>query len=184
MKFRETPLLETASEFAASENFDALRILFTYHGDLLRFRLFILNQIPETSDISIYEDLLPSIETSTNENDDESEEKQEQTEATTTPTTPSQVEEMWDEQNWREKEDWVEEDRVLNALTLPSEFDVTLLKRRRNELLMRFPGALDSTSLVRHSHRLDLYCPHAFISSKLVILHSLNLFFLFASFLS
>jgi len=47
--FRQTNLLDFAVEFAASENYEALEIMFTRHAkQIIPFRFSILENIPET----------------------------------------------------------------------------------------------------------------------------------------
>ncbi|KAI8584381.1 hypothetical protein K450DRAFT_219577 [Umbelopsis ramanniana AG] len=51
--FRDTSLVAQAIQYARTENFEALDILFYRHGsEILPYRLQILSQVPETSDLT------------------------------------------------------------------------------------------------------------------------------------
>ncbi len=63
LAFRDCNLVEVAATiYAFEEHFHALKVLFGYHGDiLLPYRLYILENIPETTPPTNYEDLLPEV---------------------------------------------------------------------------------------------------------------------------
>eukprot|EP01135_Chromosphaera_perkinsii_P010784 Nk52_evm1s2226 gene=Nk52_evmTU1s2226 len=63
--FRDYDILRATVDLAKDHNFHALKIMFTYHGDLvLPYRLAILSLIPETVCCKEYEDLLPGCDSS------------------------------------------------------------------------------------------------------------------------
>ncbi|CAG8539491.1 9441_t:CDS:2 [Ambispora leptoticha] len=96
--FRDDSIAAQAMDFATDEFFGGLQILFTRHGpETLPYRFDILEQIPETSDPDAYENLLPKVKNSYNEED-------------------NSLECLWDEKPWREP-DWVE-NPVLKSLIL------------------------------------------------------------------
>ncbi|CAG8495424.1 2174_t:CDS:2, partial [Ambispora gerdemannii] len=96
--FRDVSIAAQAMDFATDEFFEGLQILFTRHGpETLPYRFDILEQIPETSDPDAYENLLPKVK---NSDDDEN--------------TSSEC--LWDEKPWREP-DWVE-NPILKSLIL------------------------------------------------------------------
>ncbi|KAJ3021210.1 hypothetical protein HKX48_008975 [Thoreauomyces humboldtii] len=65
--FRDSDLISQAVELALEENFAALEVLFTRHGkQTLPYRLSILDFIPDTADPTLYKQILPQIDPSTN----------------------------------------------------------------------------------------------------------------------
>ncbi|GAA5797193.1 hypothetical protein HPULCUR_002572 [Helicostylum pulchrum] len=97
-QFREVNLIAQAIEFARSENHVALDAIFMHHGQhVLPQRLFILSQIPETTDPSSFD--LPHV---THDHED-----------------------SWLEDPWRKQKDKVEETWIteLVQLQVPEELD-------------------------------------------------------------
>jgi hypothetical protein len=94
--FRDGNLVAQAIEYARSQSFTALNILFSRHGtDLLPYRLHILSQIPEIADPEQY--TTPSVQPAES-------------------ASKSLVESAWDVHPWRENADIVEHPKLKEYL--------------------------------------------------------------------
>lgn len=101
-QFRDVNLIAQALEFARSENHVALDAIFMHHGrHVLPQRLFILSQIPETTDPSSFD--LPHV---THDRED-----------------------IWLEEPWRKEQDIVEEDWVQDMIRLQVQEEIDYLTR-------------------------------------------------------
>ncbi|GAB5592323.1 hypothetical protein Unana1_07223 [Umbelopsis nana] len=96
LHFRDADLVAQAIEYAGTENFAALDILFYRHGaELLPYRLHILSQVPETSDPTKYS--TPKV-------------------ALPKSNTDQLLEHAWDQVPWRKDRDLIEHPKVLRYL--------------------------------------------------------------------
>lgn len=101
-QFRDVNLIAQALEFARSENHVALDAIFMHHGrHVLPQRLFILSQIPETTDPSSFD--LPHV---THDHED-----------------------TWLEEPWRKEQDIVEEEWVQDMIRLQVQEESDYLSR-------------------------------------------------------
>ncbi|CAO0793210.1 unnamed protein product [Mucor circinelloides] len=101
-QFRDSNLIAQAIEYARSENNVALDAIFMHHGsDVLEHRLFILSQIPETADPSLFD--LPHV---THDHED-----------------------SWLEEPWRKEKDAVEQDWVQTLIRVQVPEETEYLER-------------------------------------------------------
>eukprot|EP01117_Protostelium_nocturnum_P007998 TRINITY_DN284_c0_g1_i3.p1 TRINITY_DN284_c0_g1~~TRINITY_DN284_c0_g1_i3.p1 ORF type:complete len:2117 (-),score=914.81 TRINITY_DN284_c0_g1_i3:70-5859(-) len=114
LAFRECQLVDAAVDFAKQENYPALEILFTYHGNAtLPYRLYILRNILETTSPNDYKNLLPQLHVGSAETEriiEEESEKEEESKFLG-------YENPWTQKKWHKK-DWSEDSHVMKRLGL------------------------------------------------------------------
>eukprot|EP01116_Phalansterium_solitarium_P023335 TRINITY_DN8107_c1_g1_i1.p1 TRINITY_DN8107_c1_g1~~TRINITY_DN8107_c1_g1_i1.p1 ORF type:complete len:2417 (-),score=769.50 TRINITY_DN8107_c1_g1_i1:100-7350(-) len=106
-RFRERDAIEMAVAYAQDENYHALQVLFTYHGDdTLPYRRLILGKIPETAAPADYEHLLSELELDADAYAEDELDNRERT---------------WSQKSWRKAADWVEASAIVARLGLSLE---------------------------------------------------------------